>query len=261
MATLRPFRALRPTRADAPAIAAVPYDVVNADEARALADGNPLSFLRVSRAELELPPGTDPHADEVYERAVANFDRLKTTSLVVEDEPSVYLYRLRDRRRTSRPAWPAAIRSTSTTAASSRSTSGRGATRKTIARATCSRSARRPGPVFLTYRSAADVDAIGSARSPSEPLFDFVAPTACVTRSGGSAAAIATRSSAAFARVPALYIADGHHRAASAARARDEIRDRADARGRRSATAPTATRFSAWRFRTIRCRSCRTTGS
>ena len=71
MATLHPFRALRPS--DAPAIAAVPYDVVNTDEARALADGNPLSFLRVSRAEIELPPGTDPYADAVYQRAAQEF--------------------------------------------------------------------------------------------------------------------------------------------------------------------------------------------
>ena len=60
MATLHPFRALRPNAANAPRIAAVPYDVVNADEARTLAEGNPLSFLRVSRAEIELPAGSDP---------------------------------------------------------------------------------------------------------------------------------------------------------------------------------------------------------
>lgn len=77
MATLYPFRALRPKPSEAPDVAAVPYDVVNAEEARALAEGNPLSFLRVSRAELELPPGTDPYADAVYERAADNFEKLK----------------------------------------------------------------------------------------------------------------------------------------------------------------------------------------
>src|SRR3982074_1647126 len=95
MGTLRPFRALRPTTSAASAIAAVPYDVVNAEEARALAADNPLSFLRVSRAELELPPGTNPYADVVYDRAAANFDRLRSSSLVLENEPRVYLYRLR----------------------------------------------------------------------------------------------------------------------------------------------------------------------
>ena len=62
MATLHPFRALRPNAANASRIAAVPYDVVNTDEARALAEGNTLSFLRVSRAEIELPAGGDPYA-------------------------------------------------------------------------------------------------------------------------------------------------------------------------------------------------------
>jgi len=66
MATLYPFRALRPSASKAPSIAAVPYDVVTTDEARALANGNPLSFLRVSRPELELPPGTDPYGDEPF---------------------------------------------------------------------------------------------------------------------------------------------------------------------------------------------------
>src|SRR6266851_5751060 len=95
MATLYPFRALRPTPADAAHIAAVPYDVVSTEEARALADGNPLSFLRVSRAEIELPAGTNPYSGEVYDRAAQNFARLTKSALVVEDAPSLYLYRLR----------------------------------------------------------------------------------------------------------------------------------------------------------------------
>src|SRR5438876_2146512 len=94
MATLYPFRALRPTSADAAKIAAVPYDVVSTDEARGLANGNPLSFLRVSRAELELPDGADPYSAAVYERAAKNFESLRTSALIVEDEPSAYFYRL-----------------------------------------------------------------------------------------------------------------------------------------------------------------------
>src|SRR6187455_522986 len=95
MATLHPFRALRPQPAQVSRIAAVPYDVVNTEEARALAEGNPVSFLRVSRAELELPPGSDPFSDQVYQRAAANFATLRATALVIEDQPSLYLYRLR----------------------------------------------------------------------------------------------------------------------------------------------------------------------
>ncbi len=95
MATLFPFRALRPRPADAARMSAVPYDVVSTEEARALAENNPLSFLRVSRAEIELPPSTDPYADVVYERARANFERLRADALLLESEPSVYFYRLR----------------------------------------------------------------------------------------------------------------------------------------------------------------------
>src|SRR5919197_6053442 len=95
MARLQPFRALRPRPETAARVAAVPYDVVSTDEARALADGNPLSFPRVSRAEIELPPGTDPYSDAVYQRARTNFDALSRTSLTIEPEPSLYIYRLR----------------------------------------------------------------------------------------------------------------------------------------------------------------------
>jgi len=94
MATLFPFRALRPRPDSAAAIAAVPYDVVSTDEARALADGNPLSFLRVSRAEIELP-GVEPHSEWVYKRAAANFKALTARALVIEEAPTLYVYRLR----------------------------------------------------------------------------------------------------------------------------------------------------------------------
>ena len=96
MASLSPFRALRPAPDVAARVAAVPYDVVDTDEARALADGNPLSFLHVSRAEIDLAPGTDPYSAAVYERAAANFAALRANApLVVEDAPSLYVYRLR----------------------------------------------------------------------------------------------------------------------------------------------------------------------
>ena len=96
MALIAPFRALRPTPASAARVAAVPYDVVNAQEAHALADGNPLSFLHVSRAEIDLAAQTDPYSDAVYRKAVENFEALKHQApLVVEDSPSLYVYRLK----------------------------------------------------------------------------------------------------------------------------------------------------------------------
>ena len=96
MAALVPFRALRPATPAASRVAAVPYDVVNTEEARVLAAGNPLSFLHVSRAEIDLPDGSNPHGDDVYALARKNFGRLKQDApLVVEDAPRLYVYRLR----------------------------------------------------------------------------------------------------------------------------------------------------------------------
>ena len=85
MSTILPFRALRPEPAQAAAVAAVPYDVVDAAEARALAADDPLSFLRVSRPEIELPEDTDPHADIVYATGVRNFARLRAEAPLVQE--------------------------------------------------------------------------------------------------------------------------------------------------------------------------------
>ena len=85
MSSIRPFRALRPEPAKAALVSAVPYDVVTAAEAAALADGNPLSYLRVSRAEIELPPDTSPYADVVYATAARNFARLRAAAPLLEE--------------------------------------------------------------------------------------------------------------------------------------------------------------------------------
>jgi uncharacterized protein (DUF1015 family) len=226
MATLHPFRALRPRPSEAPRIAAVPYDVVNTDEARALAAGNPLSFLRVSRAELELPPGTDPYAASVYERAASNFDTLKKTALVVEDEPSVYFYRLR----------MGAHEQIGMAACYSLDEYDRDIIKKHERTRRDKEDDRtrhmmalgaQTGPVFLTYRPSNEIDQIATRITAGTPLVDFEAPDHVrhsLWRVGGADRdALVT----AFRHVPALYIADGHHRAASAARARADIRDRA----------------------------------
>ena len=76
MADIRPFNALRPLSERADDVASVPYDVVNTDEARALAANKPLSFLHVSRPEIDLPPDTDIYSDQVYRKALENFETL-----------------------------------------------------------------------------------------------------------------------------------------------------------------------------------------
>src|SRR5215216_882529 len=95
MATIRAFRAERPPKEKAADVAAVPYDVVNTAEARELAQANPLSFLHVSRPEIDLPDGTDIYSDAVYRKAAENFEKLKSAApLSVEETSSLYIYRL-----------------------------------------------------------------------------------------------------------------------------------------------------------------------
>ena len=225
MTTLQPFRALRPRPAEAPRIAAVPYDVVTTEEARALADGNPLSFLRVSRAELELPADVDPHSDGVYQRAAENFEKLKKTSLVLDDEPSVYVYRLR----------LGAHEQIGIAACFSLDEYDRDVIRKhEKTRADKEEDRTRhmlalgaqTGLVFLTYRASQDIDVVVARVTSTPALFDFDAPDGVhhsLWRVGGADRDALVR---AFVRIPALYIADGHHRAASAARARTDMRQR-----------------------------------
>ncbi len=222
MATLRPFRALRPRPDVASRVAAVPYDVVTTEEARAQADDNPLSFLRVSRPELELPPDTDPYSDEVYARAVRNFGRLKQAALVLEDEPSVYLYRLRsgDHEQTGLAACYSLDeydRGIIKKHERTRRDKEDDRTRHMIALGA------QTGPVFLVYRASGAVDEIATRQTTKEPLFDFEAADGVRHTLWAVSGAARDALIVAFAGVPSLYIADGHHRAASAARARREI--------------------------------------
>jgi uncharacterized protein (DUF1015 family) len=229
MATLIPFRALRPEPADAPQIAAVPYDVVSTDEARALAEGNPLSFLRVSRAEIEFPPAADPYSDPVYQRAAENFTRLRERSLVVEAEPSVYFYRLR----------MGAHEQTGLAGCFSLDEYDRDVIKKHERTRRDKEDDRtrhmlalraQTGPVFLTYRASTDVTAVSHRVTREQPLIDFEAADR-VRHTLWRVTAAPDRDALvqAFRQIPALYIADGHHRAASAARARTSIGERGEA--------------------------------
>src|SRR5436309_6631197 len=225
MATLHPFRALRPNPTHAARIAAVPYDVVSTDEARALAEGNPLSFLRVSRAEIELNPGADPYAAEVYQQAAKNFDVLRKTALVIENEPSVYFYRLQMGRHVQ----------TGLAACFSIDEYDRDIIKKHERTRRDKEDDRtrhmmtlgaQTGPVFLVHRASGEAGRITGRVARGQPLFDFEAPDGVrhtLWRVGGEdREALVT----AFGRIPTLYIADGHHRAASAARAWTDMGDR-----------------------------------
>ena len=227
MASLHPFRALRPLPAQAAAVAAVPYDVVNAAEARALAEGNPLSFLRVSRAEIELSPETDPYADAVYATAVANFARLRAAApLVQEETPSLYVYRLR--MGAHEQAGIAGCFSVDEYEQDLILKHERTRKDKEDDRTRHILELRaQTGPVLLTYRAEPAVDTIVSRATAAPPLFDVTAADGIVHTIWRTHPADRDALVAAYARIPALYIADGHHRAASAMRARAVLRDAA----------------------------------
>jgi uncharacterized protein (DUF1015 family) len=227
MASLAPFRALRPEPGVAPQVASVPYDVVSAEEARALARDNPLSFLHVTRAEIDLPPGVDPYGPAVYDQAHRNFEALKRSApLVIEDEPSLYVYRLR----------LGAHEQTGVCGTFSLDEYDGGLIKKHEKTRRAKEDDRtrhmlalraQTGVVFLTFAASPAVSAAASRARRGTPLYDFTAADGVahtVWRATGPAVDALVE---AFAGLPALYIADGHHRAASAARARSELSARA----------------------------------
>jgi len=224
MAVLARFRALRPAPSAAAQVAAVPYDVVNTDEARALAAGNPLSFLHVSRAEIDCPVDANPYGDAVYAKAVSNFERLKKDApLVVEDAPAVYVYRLR----------MGDVTQTGVAACFSIDEYDRDVIKKHERTRPDKEDDRtrhllalraQTGPVFLIHRAASAVDRVVAAVVESSPLYDFMAPDGVQHTVWRVTPRDEQPLVGAFADVPTLYIADGHHRAASAARARQELR-------------------------------------
>jgi len=231
MAGLAPFRALRPAVSAAAGVAAVPYDVVNTEEARALADGNPLSFLHVSRPEIDLPSGTGLYEDVVYAKAATNFERLKSQApLLVEEAPRLYVYRLR--------------MGTHSQVGLAGCFSVDDYERDVIRKHEHTRPDKeddrtrhllelraQTGPVFLTYRARPAIDGLIERVMSGKPLYDFVAVdgvqhTIWVVEPGDEHQLVV-----AFDAVPALYIADGHHRAASAARARKQLAGDAGTKG------------------------------
>ncbi len=219
MSQLFPFRALRPAPAVASRVASVPYDVVTTDEARALAAREPLSFLRVTRSEVDLPGGTNPYSDAVYARAARNFDDLRRAApMVIDDEPSLYFYRLT----------MGAHVQIGLAGCFSVDEYDRGLVKKHEKTRQDKEDDRtrhitelhaQTGVVFLTYRRAAAVDAAAARVVTGAPLYSFVAADAISHELWRVTGADVDALVRAFAALPALYIADGHHRAASASRA------------------------------------------
>ena len=223
MAAIRSFRALRAVPDTASRVASPPYDVMNVDEARELARGEPLSFLRVSRAEIELPSETDPYADAVYVRAAENFRKIRVAApFVTEAEPSLYCYRLQT----------TGHEQTGLTACYSLDEYDRGLIKRHEHTRLDKRTDRtrhltelgaQTGLVLLTYRATAEIDALTESVCAGVPLFDFMAPDNVRHTVWRVPPADVDLLVKAFEAVSALYVADGHHRMASASLAREEF--------------------------------------
>ncbi|HWA86529.1 MAG TPA: DUF1015 family protein [Opitutus sp.] len=231
---IRAFQGLVPDPALAPEVACVPYDVVNAAEAAALAAGKPHSLLHVDRAEIDLPAGTDPHADAVYAKARKNFLELQRDgTLRREAGPSLYVYQQQMGAHEQRGLVAVCHVEDYDAELIKKHEKTRKDKEDDRTRLIDTLGANT-GPVFLTYRDEPAVTALVAAKVREKPTHDFTAPDgirhtvwrvssagvppASGGGAGGTPALPAEEWVKAFGRVPVTYIADGHHRAASAAR-------------------------------------------
>lgn len=223
MAIIHPFKALRPSSEAAPKVASVPYDVVNTEEARALAASNPLSFLHVSRPEIDMPDGTDIYSDVVYEKAAENFALLRRDApLMREATPSLYLYRLiMGEHEQVGLAACCSIDEYDTDIIRKHEKTRRDKEDDRTRHMLTIRS--QTGPVFLTYRGRNEIDTMVMEMTVSDALYDFTAEDN--VRHTIWRVPDPVRFVEAFRAVDFLYIADGHHRAASASRARAQLKE------------------------------------
>ena len=221
MAQIRPFQALRPIPEKVQQVASVPYDVVNTEEARALADSNPLTLLRVTRSEIEFPDKTNPYGDEIYLRAKENLAKIKAEApLLVEEKPSFYFYRLimDGRAQTGLAATFSVDDYDNNVILKHEKTRKEKEDDRTKHIVT---TGAQTGPVFLTYRGTAKINTLADLIIRSEkPLYDFTSVDSIQHTIWKIPEANNQLIINEITSVPSLYIADGHHRAASASRAR-----------------------------------------
>ncbi len=220
MAEIRPFVSGRPPATLAARVASVPYDVVDTREALALADGNPVSFLHVCRPEIDLPPGTDLYDERVYAKGRQNLDRFYREGVLREDPvPRLFVYRQTWRGRKQDGLVAACSVDDYDHDVIRKHEKTRPDKENDRVRHLLAQSAHAE-PVFLTYRAVGEVDRRVAAVAASVPLFDFVAPDGVGHTLWIVPEAEVRPLVSAFQAIPALYVADGHHRSASASRAR-----------------------------------------
>lgn len=221
MAVIRPFRALRPEKGAAEQVASVPYDVVSTDEARNLAEGNPLSFLRITRSEIDFPNSQDPYAPEIYAKAKENLANITASApLIEEKDASFYLYRLTmDGRSQTGIAATFSVDDYDNDIIlkheKTRKVKEDDRTNHIIT------TGAQTGVVFLTYKGVQSVNSlVANIINSTAPLYDFTAPDGIRHEVWQIPLENNGKIVEEIRKVKNLYIADGHHRAASASRAR-----------------------------------------
>ncbi|MFT5524368.1 MAG: hypothetical protein ACI9HK_002321 [Pirellulaceae bacterium] len=215
---IKPFRAVRPTVAMAAQVASVPYDVVNREEAMKLAAGNSASFLHVVRPDIDLPAETDPYADETYAKAAENFQSLLQREVLQQDsEDRLFLYRqIMDGKSQIGIVCCCHIDDYENNLILKHEYT-RPAKEDDRTRHVMTLGAHA-GPVFLTYRDNNDLNSLVEAAIANPPLYDFTADDG-VQHTVWQLDESIDQYVTAMGGVPAFYVADGHHRAASAWRA------------------------------------------
>ena len=219
MPLIRPFPGLRPAATRAADVVAPPYDVLSSDEARARAGGRPHSFLHISKAEIDLPPATDPYSPAVYAKARENFDRLREEGVLVRDpEAYYYFYRLVMGTHTQVGLVAAASVAAYEAGRIRRHEFTRPDKEDDRVRQIDALNAQT-GPVFLTYRHNANIDAMAEIVTRGKPDVDVTATdgvrhTLWVARDRKLIKGLTE----AFEALDKLYVADGHHRSAAASR-------------------------------------------
>jgi uncharacterized protein (DUF1015 family) len=222
MAFIKPFKGVRPKKELAEKVAALPYDVMNTEEAMQMAAGNDVSFLHISRPEIDLQPGTDEHCDEVYAKGRENLQSFMTKGVLVQDQGDCYyVYRQKMEGLTQTGLVVCAGVDDYQSGAIKKHELTRADKEEDRVRHIDTLNANDE-PVFYTYRNDAAITAAIEAVTAAAPLYDFttsdgVSHTLWSITDGALIGTLTKR----FAEIPTLYVADGHHRSAAASRVRD----------------------------------------
>lgn len=217
MAVFRPFRAFRPARKNQALIPALPYDVMNSEEARAQVQGKPLSFLHVDKAEIDLPENTDPYSQAVYDKARENLLNLESNGdLIQDDKPCLYIYKqiMNGRSQVGIVGCASIDDYLNNIIKKHEHTLAKKEQDRINHVNTCD---ANTGPIFLTYRQKHSIDmAVSMWMSENEPVYDFYADGVRQTVWVVDDDSVIDKLVNAFDGIESMYIADGHHRCASA---------------------------------------------